>query len=130
MSNKRVHEIAKERGLAAKDVLARLKAAGVEVKASSSSVDEALASRVLANGGQAQQDSAGGDKPTAASKSNAKAARGGAKASDGPRPAHRPRGGAPAKAGPAPRQGWGRRPSVRPRREGRDRAKGRGRAKG
>jgi translation initiation factor IF-2 len=51
--NKRVHEIAKERGLPAKDVLARLKAAGIDVKASSSSVDEAVASRVLANGGQA-----------------------------------------------------------------------------
>jgi translation initiation factor IF-2 len=53
--NKRVHEIAKERGLPAKDVLARLKAAGIDVKASSSSVDEEVASRVLANGG------AGGD---------------------------------------------------------------------
>jgi translation initiation factor IF-2 len=53
MSNKRVHEIAKERGLPTKDVLARLKAAGVDVKAASSSVDEAVASRVLANGAQA-----------------------------------------------------------------------------
>ncbi len=49
--NKRVHEIAKERGLPAKDVLARLRAAGVEVKAASSSVDVDLAARVLANGG-------------------------------------------------------------------------------
>src|SRR5581483_3227238 len=49
--NKRVHEIAKERGLTAKDVLARLKAAGVDVKAASSSVDEDLARRVLSNGG-------------------------------------------------------------------------------
>ncbi len=45
--NKRVHEIAKERGLAAKDVLAQLKAAGIPVKASSSSVDEDVAKRVL-----------------------------------------------------------------------------------
>ncbi|MBV9817361.1 MAG: translation initiation factor IF-2 [Solirubrobacterales bacterium] len=50
---KRVHEIAKERGLAAKDVLARLKAAGVDVKAASSSVDERVAARVLANGDSA-----------------------------------------------------------------------------
>ncbi len=49
--NKRVHEIAKERGLPAKDVLARLKAAGVNVKAASSSVDVDVASRVLSNGG-------------------------------------------------------------------------------
>jgi translation initiation factor IF-2 len=48
--NKRVHQIAKERGLPAKDVLARLKAAGIAVKASSSSVDEDVAARVLANG--------------------------------------------------------------------------------
>ena len=49
--NKRVHEIAKERGLPAKDVLAQLKAAGVNVKSASSSVDEAAALRVLGNGG-------------------------------------------------------------------------------
>jgi translation initiation factor IF-2 len=52
--NKRVHEIAKERGLPPKDVLARLKAAGVDVKAASSSVDEQVAARVLANGGNGQ----------------------------------------------------------------------------
>jgi translation initiation factor IF-2 len=45
--NKRVHEIAKERGLATKDVLAQLQAAGVQVRASSSSVDEELAKRIL-----------------------------------------------------------------------------------
>ncbi len=48
--NKRVHEIAKERGLPAKEVLAKLKAAGIEVKAASSSVDEATALRALGNG--------------------------------------------------------------------------------
>ena len=45
--NKRVHQIAKERGLAAKDVLERLQAGGLKVKAVSSSVDEAAARRVL-----------------------------------------------------------------------------------
>src|SRR5450755_1166361 len=50
---KRVHEIAKERGLPTKDVLARLRAAGLDVKASSSSVDELAAQRVLGNGGGA-----------------------------------------------------------------------------
>jgi translation initiation factor IF-2 len=48
--NKRVHEIAKERGLATKDVLAKLNAAGIEAKAASSSVDEEIAMRVLGNG--------------------------------------------------------------------------------
>ncbi len=48
--NKRVHQIAKEHGLPAKEVLARLQAAGFDVKAASSSIDEADAVRVLGNG--------------------------------------------------------------------------------
>jgi translation initiation factor IF-2 len=65
--NKRVHEIAKERGLAPKEVLARLKAAGVDVKAASSSVDEQVAQRVL-NGGSVGSGPApnGGGQATAA----------------------------------------------------------------
>jgi translation initiation factor IF-2 len=47
---RRVHEIAKEHGLSAKELLARLHAAGVEVKAASSNVDEEVALRVLGNG--------------------------------------------------------------------------------
>jgi translation initiation factor IF-2 len=48
--NKRVHQIAKERGLQSKDVLERLRAAGVDVKAASSNVDEEVALKVLGNG--------------------------------------------------------------------------------
>ena len=48
--SKRVHEIAKERGLPTKEVIEKLKAAGVSVKAASSSVDEATAARVFGNG--------------------------------------------------------------------------------
>jgi translation initiation factor IF-2 len=56
--SKRVHEIAKERGLAPKEVLQRLQAAGLKVKAVSSSVDEAEARRVLGDGnGSAQAQS-------------------------------------------------------------------------
>src|SRR5947209_5144287 len=47
---KRVQEIAKEQGLTAKELLERLHAAGVEVKAASSNVDEEVALRVLGNG--------------------------------------------------------------------------------
>src|SRR5579875_3650098 len=47
---RRVHEIAKEHGLTAKELLARLHAAGVEVKAASSTVDEEVALSVLGNG--------------------------------------------------------------------------------
>ncbi|HEX5191566.1 MAG TPA: translation initiation factor IF-2 [Solirubrobacteraceae bacterium] len=60
--NKRVHEIAKERGIPAKEVLAKLQAAGIEVTAASSSVDEQLAGRVLSNGDAA---ASGGDQSTA-----------------------------------------------------------------
>src|SRR5438309_12018474 len=48
--NKRVHQIAKEHGVTAKELLERLHAAGVEVKAASSNVDEEVALRVLGNG--------------------------------------------------------------------------------
>jgi translation initiation factor IF-2 len=65
--NKRVHEIAKERGLPPKEVLARLKAAGVDVKASSSSVDVDVAARVLTNGGDAGSAPAAEAKPAAKS---------------------------------------------------------------
>ncbi|MBV9944144.1 MAG: translation initiation factor IF-2 [Solirubrobacterales bacterium] len=64
--NKRVHEIAKERGLAAKEVLARLQEAGLKVKAVSSSVDEAVARRVLGDGdgaGRAEAQAPEGGRP-------------------------------------------------------------------
>jgi translation initiation factor IF-2 len=47
MSKKRVHEIAKERGVESRVLLEKLHAAGVEVKTASSSVEEALALRAL-----------------------------------------------------------------------------------
>ncbi|MEI6447982.1 MAG: translation initiation factor IF-2 [Actinomycetes bacterium] len=47
MAKKRVHEIAKERNLTSKEVIAKLQAAGVEVKVAASSVDEAVAAKVL-----------------------------------------------------------------------------------
>ena len=43
MSKKRVHEIAKEHGLSSKELLEKLKAAGVEAKAAASSVEETVA---------------------------------------------------------------------------------------
>jgi translation initiation factor IF-2 len=50
MTKKRVHEIAKEQGLSSKELLEKLKAAGVEAKAAASSVDEAVALKALGNG--------------------------------------------------------------------------------
>src|SRR5580693_5310746 len=56
--SKRVHEIAKERGLPPKEVLQRLQAAGLKVKAVSSSVDEGEARRVLGDGAGNGQNAA------------------------------------------------------------------------
>ncbi|MGH2956851.1 MAG: translation initiation factor IF-2 [Solirubrobacterales bacterium] len=55
MAKKRVHEIAKAKGLTSKELLAALKAAGVEAKAAQSSVEEsdALAALEQAGGGAA-----------------------------------------------------------------------------
>jgi translation initiation factor IF-2 len=66
MTKKRVHEIAKEQGLSSKELLERLKAAGVEAKAAASSVDEALALKALSSGGAASNGA------PAAPKANAK----------------------------------------------------------
>jgi translation initiation factor IF-2 len=53
MAKKRVHEIAKEHGMSSKDLLAKLQAAGLEVKAAASAVDEAAALKVLGGNGSA-----------------------------------------------------------------------------
>jgi translation initiation factor IF-2 len=50
MAKKRVHQIAKERGMSSKDVLAVLQKAGLDVKAAASSVDEAEVERAFGNG--------------------------------------------------------------------------------
>ncbi|MGI8507406.1 MAG: translation initiation factor IF-2 [Solirubrobacteraceae bacterium] len=63
---KRVHEIAKERGLPAKEVLARLREAGLEVKAASSSIDVDVAGRVLGGNGAAAERSAPAAPPQSA----------------------------------------------------------------
>jgi translation initiation factor IF-2 len=47
MPKKRVHEIAKDQGILAKDLIAKLQAAGIEVKAAASSIDEAEALKAL-----------------------------------------------------------------------------------
>jgi translation initiation factor IF-2 len=55
VAKKRVHEIAKDQGVSSKELLAALKAAGVEAKAAASSVEEADAVKAIAaakgNGG-------------------------------------------------------------------------------
>src|SRR5213079_73089 len=53
MAKKRVHEIAKERGISSKEVIAVLQKAGLDVKASASSVDENDIAMAF-NGGNAE----------------------------------------------------------------------------
>jgi translation initiation factor IF-2 len=60
MSKKRVHEIAKEHGLSSKELLEKLKAAGVEAKAAASSVEESVALKVLDGGASASSSSSNG----------------------------------------------------------------------
>jgi len=52
MAKKRVHEIAKEKGIPSKEVLAKLQEAGFDVKAAASSVDEADIAKAFNGGGQ------------------------------------------------------------------------------
>jgi translation initiation factor IF-2 len=60
MSKKRVHEIAKEHGLSSKELLEKLKAAGIDAKAAASSVDEAAALSALGVGGSSANGGAAG----------------------------------------------------------------------
>ena len=62
MAKKRVHEIAKEKGISSKEVLAVLQAAGLNVKAAASSVDEGEIERAFSakNGGDGATAEAGG----------------------------------------------------------------------
>src|SRR4051794_18148127 len=56
MAKKRVHEIAKERGISSKEVIATLQKAGFDVKAAASSVDENDIAKAF-NGGDGSQAS-------------------------------------------------------------------------
>ncbi len=53
MSKKRIHEIAKEQGLSSRELLDRLRSAGVEAKAAASSVEESVALAAISGGGSA-----------------------------------------------------------------------------
>jgi translation initiation factor IF-2 len=51
LAKKRVYEIAKDRGVSSKELVEQLKAAGVDVKAAASTVEESDVQRVLSGGG-------------------------------------------------------------------------------
>ena len=63
MSKKRVHEIAKAKGLTSKEVIAALNEAGIDVTAAASSVEEDVALKALAG-----SDGVGDGRPTASTK--------------------------------------------------------------
>jgi translation initiation factor IF-2 len=90
VSKRRVHEIAKEAGVTSKELLAALQAAGIEVKAAASNVEEADAKKVLAGLGKAEAKPAA--KPKAAPKPAAKAE---------PKPSAKPKAAPRAEAKPA-----------------------------
>jgi translation initiation factor IF-2 len=102
MAKKRVHEIAKAQGLTSKELLAKLKAAGVEAKAAQSSVEESDALAALKGSGDGATATA--TKPKA--KPAAKKAPVKAKADATPKAEAKPAAGdgAGAKKGPAKRR--------------------------
>ncbi len=79
MARKRVHEIAKAKGLTSKEVLAALKAAGIEAKAAASSVEEEDALKAL----------------TAAEKGDGAAAKADSKTAPAKKPAAKPKAAKP-----------------------------------
>jgi translation initiation factor IF-2 len=78
MAKKRVHEIAKERGMSSKDVIVVLQKAGLDVKAAASSVDENDIERAFSNGAESPPEA---DQPEKASGDGAQA-----KAKPAPKP--------------------------------------------
>ena len=127
MAKKRVHEIAKQRGIPSKEVIAKLQAAGLDVKAAASSVDEADIELAFSGGKKAPADN-DRDKGAAKGRGSGTARKGGNGATASP-PASSP---APTQAESRPSaqapagQGAGQRPA-RPTRDGAAAAGGGGR---
>src|SRR5436853_2330796 len=102
MAKKRVHEIAKEREISSKEVLAVLQKAGLDVKAAASSVDEDDIARAFSNGAE----SAAAEQPKAES----------APAGDGAQAREKSAPRQPEQAGQQPQQGDGGQRPQRPQR--------------
>jgi translation initiation factor IF-2 len=109
---KRIHEIAKERGIPAKEVIAKLQAAGLSVKAASSTVEETAAARVLGNG----------EAPAGATSATAPTARAAAPAQSTARPVQQD--GAASEPPAAPTNGEPRAPRPEHKRPTRDSLQG------
>ena len=97
MAKKRVHEIAKAQGLTSKELLAALKAAGVEAKAAQSSVEESDALAALKGSGDGASGGAA-TKTATPTKAAPKAKSAATKTAAEPAPAPKPQGDGDAKA--------------------------------
>ncbi|HEX8743696.1 MAG TPA: translation initiation factor IF-2 [Thermoleophilaceae bacterium] len=108
MAKRRVHEIAKERGISSKEVIAILQKAGLDVKTAAQSVDEGDIARAFNPGAQTNGagDGAGGERGSAAQ--GGAAAAGDGQGGDGAAKPQRPQRAAP----PANVAGGGRRRRV------------------
>ncbi len=102
MAKKRVHEIAKAKGVESKELLAALNKAGIDVKTASSSVDETAALKALDGNGAAPQ--AAESKPAPQAKTPAPGAPAAPKQAEAPaKPAPpAPKQPAPAETAPKP----------------------------
>jgi len=101
MSKKRIHEIAKEQGLSSRELLDRLRSAGVEAKAAASSVEESVALAAISGG---DAGAAAGWRATAAPSAAPKSTGAGA---DGPAVVGRPGPGGPPRPPPPAAAGNG-----------------------
>ncbi len=101
MSKKRVHEIAKEQGLSSKELLEKLKAAGIEAKAAASSVEEGAALKALGIGAGGAPASSNGAPASTSAASTPAAPAAEARAKTAPAAASAP-ASAPAATAPSP----------------------------
>jgi translation initiation factor IF-2 len=101
MSKKRVHELAKEHGLSSKDLLEKLKAAGIEAKAAASSVDESAALKALGVSGAGAPAASNGAGAATATATVTQAAPPAQATPPAPKPPAQPQAAASAPAPPA-----------------------------
>jgi translation initiation factor IF-2 len=119
MAKKRVHEIAKERGITSKEALEVLRNAGLQVKVAASSVEEADAARAFENGAAASAPAVEPAEPAAAKAAEPAAPETAATAAPAPTeaaPATKTDGGQAAGGGRPAREGGPPepRPGIRP----------------
>ena len=120
MAKKRVHEIAKEKGIPSKEVIAKLQAAGLNVKAAASSVDEADIELAFSGGKKAPAEDGRGTGRGGRQSGTARPGNGKPAASAKPAPTTppaQPQASSPAQAGANPAGGAAQRPA-RPTRDG------------